>query len=45
MSNHDKVYENMLIALNNDTHPFSNAVDGLKTVELIERIYQTIPLS
>ncbi|TMI63608.1 MAG: Gfo/Idh/MocA family oxidoreductase [Bacteroidetes bacterium] len=45
MSNHDKVYENMLIAMNDNTHPFSNAVDGLKTVELIERIYQTIPLS
>jgi UDP-N-acetyl-2-amino-2-deoxyglucuronate dehydrogenase len=45
MSNHDKVYDNMMIALNDDTHPFSNAVDGLKTVELIERIYQTIPLT
>lgn len=45
MSNHEKVYENMLKALKDDTHPFSNATDGLKTVELIERIYQTIPLS
>jgi len=45
MSNHDKVYENMLKALVDDSHPFSNATDGLKTVELIERIYQTIPLS
>lgn len=45
MSNHDKVYENMLIALQDDLHPFSNAWDGLKTVETIERIYQTIPLT
>jgi UDP-N-acetyl-2-amino-2-deoxyglucuronate dehydrogenase len=45
MSNHDKVYENMLKALTDESHPFSNATDGLKTVELIERIYQTIPLS
>jgi predicted dehydrogenase len=45
MSNHDKVYENMLLALNDDTHPFSNAFDGLKTVETIEQIYKTIPLT
>ena len=45
MSNHDKVYENMLKALKNDSHPFSNAFDGLKTVETIERIYKTIPLT
>jgi predicted dehydrogenase len=45
MSNHDKIYENMLKALENDSHPFSNAWDGLKTVETIERIYETIPLT
>ena len=45
MSNHDKVYENMLLALNDDMHPFSYAFDGLKTVETIENIYQTIPLT
>jgi UDP-N-acetyl-2-amino-2-deoxyglucuronate dehydrogenase len=44
MSNHDKVYENMLMALKDDSHPFTNAADGLKTVEAIERIYRSISL-
>jgi UDP-N-acetyl-2-amino-2-deoxyglucuronate dehydrogenase len=39
MSNHDKVYENLLLALEDDTHAFAQALDGLKTVEIIERIY------
>jgi predicted dehydrogenase len=39
MSNHDKVYENLIIALKNDGHEFASAEDGLKTVEIIERIY------
>ncbi len=41
MSNHDKVYENLIMALQDDTHQFANAADGLKTVEIIERIYKT----
>jgi UDP-N-acetyl-2-amino-2-deoxyglucuronate dehydrogenase len=45
MSNHDKVYDNLLIALNNDKHPFSHAIDGLKTVEAIQQIYNAIPLA
>ncbi len=44
MSNHDKVYENMLMALENGNHPFTQAADGLKTVEVIERIYNTVSL-
>ncbi|HEX7845260.1 MAG TPA: Gfo/Idh/MocA family oxidoreductase [Chitinophagaceae bacterium] len=44
MSNHDKVYENMLLALQNNNHPFTHATDGLKTVELIERIYNSVSL-
>jgi UDP-N-acetyl-2-amino-2-deoxyglucuronate dehydrogenase len=44
MSNHDKVYENLVLALENENHPFTNAFDGLKTVELIERIYKKISL-
>jgi predicted dehydrogenase len=44
MSNHDKVYENMLKALNDENHPFTNATDGLKTVETIERIYNSVSL-
>ena len=45
MSNHDKIYENLVLALKDDSHPFSYAFDGLKTVETIEKIYQTIPLT
>jgi len=45
MSNHDKVYENLLKALQDENHPFSNAYDGLKTVEAIERIYNSVSLS
>jgi UDP-N-acetyl-2-amino-2-deoxyglucuronate dehydrogenase len=44
MSNHDKVYENMLIALDDEHHPFTQAADGLKTVETIEKIYKTVSL-
>jgi CRISPR/Cas system-associated protein Csm6 len=45
MSNHDKVYENLVKALRDDNHPFTHATDGLKTVEAIERIYNSVPLS
>lgn len=44
MSNHDKVYENLIKALQDEDHPFSNAYDGLKTVETIERIYNSVSL-
>ncbi|MEP7238401.1 MAG: Gfo/Idh/MocA family oxidoreductase [Ferruginibacter sp.] len=39
MSNHDKVYENLILALRNDKHEFASAEEGLKTVEIIEKIY------
>ncbi len=39
MSNHDKVYENLMIALQDDKHEFASAEDGLKTVEIIQKIY------
>ncbi len=42
MSNHDKVYENLMIALENDKHEFASAEDGLKTVEIIEKIYKNL---
>lgn len=45
MSNHDKVYENLVKALDNEHHPFTHAEDGLKTVETIERIYNSVSLS
>jgi UDP-N-acetyl-2-amino-2-deoxyglucuronate dehydrogenase len=40
MSNHDKVYENLVLALQDETHPFANGDEGLKTVEIIEMIYE-----
>lgn len=39
MSNHDKVYQNLLLALNDSNHLFASAEEGLKTVEIIEKIY------
>ncbi len=42
MSNHDKVYENLIKALADDNHEFANAEDGLKTVEIIGKIYPAI---
>ncbi|MEI9809190.1 MAG: Gfo/Idh/MocA family oxidoreductase [Bacteroidota bacterium] len=44
MSNHDKVYENLVKALYDDNHPFTNAADGMKTVETIETIYKSVSL-
>lgn len=41
MSNHDKVYENLVLALQNEAHPFADGKEGLKTVEIIEKIYQS----
>jgi UDP-N-acetyl-2-amino-2-deoxyglucuronate dehydrogenase len=40
MSNHDKVYENLIKVLKDDEHEFASAEEGLKTVEIIERIYE-----
>ncbi|MCY7292155.1 MAG: Gfo/Idh/MocA family oxidoreductase [Ferruginibacter sp.] len=39
MSNHDKVYENIVKALQNPLHHFASGEEGLKTVEIIEKIY------
>jgi UDP-N-acetyl-2-amino-2-deoxyglucuronate dehydrogenase len=39
MSNHDKVYENLLDALQNNNNNIASALDGLKTVEIIEMVY------
>jgi UDP-N-acetyl-2-amino-2-deoxyglucuronate dehydrogenase len=41
MSNHDKVYENLIMTLQNPQHAFANAQEGLKTVEIIEKIYSS----
>jgi UDP-N-acetyl-2-amino-2-deoxyglucuronate dehydrogenase len=45
MSNHDKIYANLVKALHDDNHPFTHAEEGLKTVETIERIYNSVSLS
>lgn len=39
MSNHDKVYENLVKALQEPGYEFASGLDGLKTVEIIEKIY------
>jgi predicted dehydrogenase len=41
MSNHDKVYDNLIDILQNDAPPTSSHIDGLKTVEIIEKIYNS----
>ena len=41
MSNHDKVYENLIKALQNPQHEFASAEEGLKTIEIIEKIYNS----
>jgi predicted dehydrogenase len=44
MSNHDKIYENLIKALEDSSHPFANAEDGMRTVETIEKIYNSVSL-
>jgi len=39
MSNHDKVYENVVEVLTNHGIIATNGFEGLKTVEIIEKIY------
>lgn len=39
MSNHDKVYENVINVLQNGDSILTNALEGLKTVQIIEKIY------
>jgi UDP-N-acetyl-2-amino-2-deoxyglucuronate dehydrogenase len=41
MSNHDKVYENLVEVLKNNASISTNSFEGLKTVEIIEKIYQS----
>ncbi|MFT3823171.1 MAG: Gfo/Idh/MocA family oxidoreductase [Chitinophagaceae bacterium] len=43
MSNHDKVYDNLIRTMNDPSYPFMNAEDALKTVEIIEKIYAASP--
>jgi UDP-N-acetyl-2-amino-2-deoxyglucuronate dehydrogenase len=39
MSNHDKIYENLIDVLENNATISTNAFEGLKTVEIIDKIY------
>ena len=39
MSNHDKVYDNLIEVLQNNASITTNSFEGLKTVEIIEKIY------
>lgn len=39
MSNHDKVYQNLVNVINNNATMAASSHDGLKTVEIIEKIY------
>ena len=41
MSNHDKVYENIIDVLSHNGLIATSGLEGLKTVEIIERIYQS----
>jgi predicted dehydrogenase len=41
MSNHDKVYENVIQVLTGEGIIATNGFEGLKTVEIIDRIYQS----
>ncbi len=40
MSNHDKVYENVIDVLSRNASVSTSALDGLKVTQIIEKIYQ-----
>jgi UDP-N-acetyl-2-amino-2-deoxyglucuronate dehydrogenase len=42
MSNHDKVYQNLIDVLINNASISASAFEGLKTVEIIDKIYNAI---
>jgi UDP-N-acetyl-2-amino-2-deoxyglucuronate dehydrogenase len=41
MSNHDKVYDNLIEVLQNNASITTSSFEGLKTVEIIEKIYNS----
>ncbi len=41
MSNHDQVYQNLIDVLQNEGSIATNGLEGLKTVEIIEKIYRS----
>ena len=42
MSNHDKIYQNLVDVILNQGTITTSAYEGLKTVEIIEKIYNEI---
>lgn len=42
MSNHDKIYENLVDVLTNNAIISTSSFEGLKTVEIIDKIYESI---
>lgn len=42
MSNHDKIYENLIDVLDNNAAISTSSFEGLKTVEIIDKIYSKI---
>jgi len=40
MSNHDKVYDEFIKALNNEPHSLPKPAEALKTIEIIRKIYK-----
>jgi predicted dehydrogenase len=42
MSNHDKIYENVIDVLQNGATISTNSFEGLKTVEIIDKIYSSV---
>jgi UDP-N-acetyl-2-amino-2-deoxyglucuronate dehydrogenase len=44
MSNHDKIYENLVDVLNNGSSISTSSFEGMKTVEIIDKIYQSAKL-
>jgi UDP-N-acetyl-2-amino-2-deoxyglucuronate dehydrogenase len=42
MSNHDKVYENIIDVLHNEGSIATNGFEGLKNVEIIDKIYKAV---
>jgi UDP-N-acetyl-2-amino-2-deoxyglucuronate dehydrogenase len=42
MSNHDKVYQNVIDVLQNNASISTSSFEGLKTVEIIDKIYNSI---
>ena len=41
MSNHDKIYENLIDVLENGSSISTNSFEGMKTVEIIDKIYSS----